>query len=319
MKEEYEIVEHSQIEDMNVFLVEMTYRLPHMHREFEICMVLSGEVDIYTGRDTYRFRRGEMMILNPRQTHEIHALTENSLILSFQAASGLFNRIYPDIKNLWFEDVRIEDFDGGLFKSRLLELSLAYLRKDAGYEFFCMADFAWVFGSLLVNSRWHLISEKERVDNATKSERLRRLLDYIEENFSGKLLLSDLAESEGVSMYYLSHFFKEMLGMPFQDYLAVTRFEKARRLVEHTDMSLTEISLECGFSDYRYLNKIYQKQLGYTPKDYRKSHEASGTDISSKGADPFNTQRFCTEQESIEIIEIAFEKYKVPRQDALQK
>lgn len=48
MKEEYEIVEHSQIEDLNIFLVEMTYRCPHMHREFEICMILSGEVAVYT-------------------------------------------------------------------------------------------------------------------------------------------------------------------------------------------------------------------------------------------------------------------------------
>ena len=102
MKEEYEIIEHSQIEDLNIFLVEMTYRCPHMHREFEICMVLSGTVTIYTNGEKQDFEKGSLILFNPRQTHEIHALTENSLILSVQVASGFYKKIYSDISCLEF-------------------------------------------------------------------------------------------------------------------------------------------------------------------------------------------------------------------------
>ena len=317
MHEEYEIVEHNQIRDMNIFLVEMTYRRPHLHREFEICMVLSGEVDIYTERKSYRFRRGGLMIFNPGQTHEIHAITENSLILSLQAASGLFKRIYPDITSLRFDDVCIsgggygEGVKGNELRSlcrKLLELSLTYLEKGDGYEFFCMSGFAEVFGRLMVSRPWHLISEKEKQDSLTKGERLKRILDYIEENYTEKLLLSDIAETENLSVYYLSHFFKEMLGMSFQDYLAVTRFETARRLVEHSDKSLTEICLECGFSDYRYLNKIYQKQLGYTPMEYRRSHEILPPSTAER-ADLIDTQRFFSDGDSVKLINLSLQKY----------
>lgn len=59
--------------------------------------------------------------------------------------------------------------------------------------------------------------------------------------------------------------------MSFQDYVALTRFEHARRLLESTDMTIVEICGECGFSDRRYLNKVCLQQTGMSPKEYRKS------------------------------------------------
>ena len=54
------------------------------------------------------------------------------------------------------------------------------------------------------------------------------------------MLLGDLAEEMGVSLYYLSHFFKENFGMPFQEYLSRLRCEKARHDLLMTDLSLLD-------------------------------------------------------------------------------
>ena len=118
-----------------------------------------------------------------------------------------------------------------------------------------------------------------------------------------KILLSDIADMENLSLYYLSHLFKETLGLSFQQYVALLRFERARKMVEQTNKSLTEISMECGFSDYRYLNKIYQKQLGYTPIEYRNSHMDHFPEKAEE--DLTNMQRFYTEEDSLKILELA--------------
>ena len=311
MKEEYEIVEHSQIEDLNIFLVEMTYRCPHMHREFEICMILSGEVAVYTNRQRQDFRKGDLILFNPRQTHELHGLTENSLILSVQVASGFYKRIYPEISRLEFGRIALADGDKQLsrrMQSLILKLASAYLKKEEGYEFFCMAYMSEFFGELLRSQPCHLISEKEKSERYTKGKRMSRIMDYVENHFTEKLLLSDISELEGLSVYYLSHFFREMLGISFQEYIALRRFERARKMVEQTNRSITEICMECGFSDYRYLNKIYQKQLGYTPMEYRSSHEISVL-RDRKEEDVINTQTFCSTEDSLEILKIAEERY----------
>lgn len=313
MKEEYEIIEHSQIEDLNIFLVEMTYRCPHMHREFEICMVLSGTVIIYTNGERHNFERGSLILFNPRQTHEIHTLTENSLILSVQVASGFYKRIYSEISRLQFDGIAVAGDNGRLLQKMqllILKLASAYLKKETGYEFFCMAYLSEFFGELLQNQPWHLISEKEKSERYTKGKRMSRIMDYVENHYTEKLLLSDISELEGLSVYYLSHFFKEMLGLSFQEYIALRRFERARKMVEQTNRSLTEICMECGFSDYRYLNKIYKKQLGYTPIEYRSSHEISLVN-EKKEEDVTNTQVFCSIEDSLELLKIAEERYKI--------
>ncbi|GFI08284.1 bifunctional transcriptional activator/DNA repair enzyme AdaA [Lachnospiraceae bacterium] len=310
MREEYEIVKHAQMQDLNIFLVEMTYRSPHMHKEFEICMVLSGTITIYTSQETQNFEKGDLILFNPYQTHELHSLTEKSIILSIQAASGFCKRAYPEISRVKFEDVvlsmeKLECGEKGIhyLQKLLLEVSKIYLRKEDNYEFFCMSRLYEVFGILLSSQKWQIISEKERTERYNRGKRLKRITDYIEMHFMEKILLSDIADMENLSLYYLSHLFKETLGLSFQQYVALLRFERARKMVEQTNKSLTEISMECGFSDYRYLNKIYQKQLGYTPIEYRNSHMDHFPEKAEE--DLTNMQRFYTEEDSLKILELA--------------
>ena len=58
--------------------------------------------------------------------------------------------------------------------------------------------------------------------------------------------------------------------MTFQQYLSGLRLEKARRLLLESDKKLLDICLECGFSDGKYLNRLFAKRYGCTPKEYRK-------------------------------------------------
>ena len=70
-------------------------------------------------------------------------------------------------------------------------------------------------------------------------------------------------------------------------------------------MSITTICMECGFSDYRYLNNIYKKQLGYTPIEYRNSHAVTDGYIEKKATDLENMQEFYSREESLKLLKIA--------------
>ena len=305
--QEYEIVKHLQMEDLNLFLVGMTYRRPHMHKEFEICLVLSGEVSVFANREAKVFGKGDVILCNPHQSHELHALTENVVILSVQIASGFCVRAYPDIRRVEFDGIHLSfaEDSGELRRLRglLLKVAKLYFKKEKNYEFFCMSCLYEIFGVLLCTQKWHRISGKEQTERYHKGKRLNRITDYIESHFTEKVMLTDIARMEHLSMHYLSHFFREMLGIPFQQYVALMRFERARKLVERTNKSITEICLECGFSDYRYLNKIYQKQLGYTPMEYRKCHTIHA--VEEKNEDVINTQTFYSVWDSIKLLELA--------------
>ena len=98
MRHEYEIVEHPHLEYLNLFLVKMAHRRLHLHREFEICMVLDGEITVYTTGKTTVLKKEDVILLNPRQVHAFHSMTENALILSIQVMPGAFEKIWPGIR-----------------------------------------------------------------------------------------------------------------------------------------------------------------------------------------------------------------------------
>ena len=115
------------------------------------------------------------------------------------------------------------------------------------------------------------ITTNQKKQAAQMTQRNRRILNYIDSHSVEKLLLSDIAAAEGLSLHYLSHWFRDHFGMRFQDYLSQTRCEMARRMMILTDLSLTDISVACGFSDYKYFQRGFQQHFGQSPSEFRRS------------------------------------------------
>lgn len=130
-----------------------------------------------------------------------------------------------------------------------------------------------IFHQFLQLDEYHIISEAERDTYQLQQQRIRQISDYIDQHYSEKLLLSDIAAKLDLSLYYLSHFFKESFRLSFQDYLARIRSEKARQLLLLTRQSLLDISMSVGFSDPKYFNSSFRKQYSCTPKEYRRQFD----------------------------------------------
>ena len=64
--------------------------------------------------------------------------------------------------------------------------------------------------------------------------------------------------------------FKKNLGMTFTEHLNQTRVGKSCSLLTSTTLSLSEIASRCGFEDQSYFSKVFKKQMGVSPKEYRK-------------------------------------------------
>lgn len=303
---EYEFISHNRIHHLNAFIVELHSRNPHVHRDFELCLVLGGEVYVYSNRENYRFRRDDLFLFNPLQPHELRAVGDRVLILSVQASLAFCSGFFPDINRLQFERT---DLSGALDEDRLetlrmtlLDLAAAYFDQSYGHEFLCFSLLNRLFHKLLLAVPHRLISEARQTREMARFHRLRRILQHIDENYADKLLLRAIAEKENLSLSYLSHFFRDNLNIPFQDYLNEIRFEKALQLVARTDKPLIDICMETGFSDTRYLNKMFMKRLGATPAEYRKSRKAEPGAYAAGEPAYGNVQTFLADEESLAFL-----------------
>ncbi|MEK3687507.1 response regulator [Paenibacillus sp. LMG 31459] len=97
-----------------------------------------------------------------------------------------------------------------------------------------------------------------------------RIIQHMREDLSYPYKLEELAASINYSVPYFSSMFKKAVGESFIQYLSRLRIEKAKLLLLTTDHKTFEISESIGFENYRSFNRIFKKEAGVSPSDYRR-------------------------------------------------
>ena len=98
---------------------------------------------------------------------------------------------------------------------------------------------------------------------------IKKAIQFISQNFSDNISLSDVADHVHLNPAYFSTIFKQSTGSSFKEYLNMVRIEESKRLLANTDYSVIDISVATGFEDQSYFSKVFKKYTGLTPKQYR--------------------------------------------------
>ncbi|QZH74255.1 MAG: helix-turn-helix transcriptional regulator [Erythrobacter sp.] len=99
----------------------------------------------------------------------------------------------------------------------------------------------------------------------------RRCLELMREKLSEDISLDDLAAEAQLSPFHFARMFKQSLGVPPRVYLTRLRMEKACDLLERTDLSITEIALDVGYSSNQVLARVFLKYMRLSPSQYRRA------------------------------------------------
>ena len=115
-----------------------------------------------------------------------------------------------------------------------------------------------------------LKTSEKRTEGTPRHQILRPVVEYIHNNKHENIMLAQMAQLSHTSPSYLSRLFKKEMGKTFSDYVADFKMTVAKELLENTDLSVTDISNDLGFSDSGYFIKIFKKHEGVTPAIFRK-------------------------------------------------
>jgi PAS domain S-box-containing protein len=135
--------------------------------------------------------------------------------------------------------------------------------------------------------RWHLavtdIEDRKRDEEALRHEkpsilvevglesiRLKRVLDYVSENFRGDITLQKLADIAGYSPFHFARKFTLTVGIPPQRYLARMRLDNAMLELAAGQLSLAEVAFNARFSSQASFTRAFHRFAGTTPKQYQR-------------------------------------------------
>lgn len=119
-----------------------------------------------------------------------------------------------------------------------------------------------------IQAWWNLIEEIGLDDNSNWDIHSIRL--YIEEHYQENISLSTLSDMFFFSPQYIAKKFKELFQTTVITYQMELRMDKAKSLLKHTNMSVSEIAQTVGYADENYFSKVFRKQQGVSPLKYRK-------------------------------------------------
>ena len=108
--------------------------------------------------------------------------------------------------------------------------------------------------------------------NFTLHSGIKRALDFTFKECHRTITLDEISSIAGLNKHYFSREFRKVTNCSYITYINQLRCQKAIVLLLNTDLSIRDISIQCGFSDQAYFDKVFSKHYGITPSGYRKEN-----------------------------------------------
>lgn len=240
--------------------------ISHYHEEIEIAYVESGNISAYSSSYEISLHAGDICIFMPGEIHSFFSKDENNIFIFKLNTHSYIEKINFDNIRLLNNKISPDNINYKTFYEIINEIHKEYTEKKQGYEFAIRS----LKNSFILNILRHL--EYRTEDRSKNIHMINDINNYLEQHYTEKIILSDIAEVCHMSKYYFSHIFKQLTGMSFISYLSLFRTEKATILLRYTNKSMNDIAYECGFGNVRSFNRMFKENLNITPLQYKKLH-----------------------------------------------
>jgi AraC-like DNA-binding protein len=279
-----ELIRYEKLKHVKFLVNRIQFRKEHIHNEFEIFIVLKGSGIAKIKNKSYSLKEGDIFLINSGEVHsymrdplytlDVEDTDDVPLFLFVQISNHCLREYFPQIRTTIFNSCNLRDYlsdeEANSMINLLVQSAKIYFMEEPLYQLNVLSNIAKVLVSCYKEVPHEIISEAQKTNLKQKNLRVERIISYIDANFETQIRLQDLAEQENLSPTHFSHLFTSLFGVTFQNYVNIKRMEQCIRLMPNKEKTLLEISYESGFSDPKYMNRMFIKHFGYTPKEYRK-------------------------------------------------
>lgn len=249
----------------------------HFHPEYELNFIYKGKgVRRIIGDHTAEITDVELVLAGPNLIHgwelnnctckEIYEITVH-IQQDLLQEKMLSRRIFKSIKDMFNRSRH-----GILFSHETtmkIMPRLMLLPKLHGIQYFL--EFISILHDLSCSENQTLLSTQfSEVNDFQNSERIKKVYEYIQENFHRKIGLEEISQLVNMSPVTFNRFIKKRTSKTFITYVNDTRISYAARYLIESEKSIGEIGYECGFNNIANFNRIFKKSKNCTPSEYRK-------------------------------------------------
>ncbi|MEH7096158.1 helix-turn-helix domain-containing protein [Neobacillus vireti] len=258
-----------------ISLQNIEYSSHHIHLGIEILLVIRGEIELTVNQQSFHLAENDLLLINTNDIRSIKGNKEN-VVLSLQIPLDLIEPHYPNIQECYFICNSSKEGNGlyllfDQIRQLMAKILIAYYQKQDGSEIEINGLIFQLVTLLIRNFKTTHIGSHQFTE--MKDERIRELLAFIERNYRKPISLEEIAKQQYLSLYYLSRYFKQEVGVSFSQYIKNVRLKSAVHELLYTDHNILQISLNNGFPNVKAFNKAFKEMYQQTPTEYRSLHK----------------------------------------------
>lgn len=241
----------------------------------ELLYINSGEVNLEIGKTTTRLEKYDLLILTARNKKAIVTPVVEGAKFDYLliCVAGISIKDSIDIENNELNVVKYNlKEDSNNLKTIIRLINHEYNNLDSEHE---LAIKSYV-NLLIINLLRSKTTKFYKLKLKKNSKECEYIKQYMDENYSQKIKLDDLASLAFMNKFYLVHEFKKYIGKTPINYLVDRRVDASKELLATTNLSIEKIAEKVGFSSQSYFNQVFKKKLGTSPTQYRRSAKQSG-------------------------------------------
>lgn len=254
----------------------------HTHDDYcELVVVMSGFADHIINGERYPIRKGDVFVISGKTEHgyenpfdfhicnimfRMRFLNLSDMDISGSAGfQALFVLEPHQSRNFGFRSVLRLSSEEFADVHRLVNIIHdEYTQRRIGWKTLVKAEFLRL---VVMLSR---LSETDSFEESTGYVKLAPAIAHIEQHYHETLSVAELADISHYSERQFNRLFKSAFGCLPSKYIKRMRIQKARELLIDTQLSITEIAHCCGYPDSSYFSKLFQSEVGFSPRDFRK-------------------------------------------------
>lgn len=253
----------------------------HSHAFHEMVYIFSGKGKHITEQGTYDMEPGELFIVRPGRPHaysdrdhvklvnimfDLNRLPYPTGLLRAEPAFRAFFDFGPGLADDFRYRNRLTLFDDDRLRTEKLlhELIAEYAAQRIGRQARLIALLTELFIHII------RVCGNTRYAGARNLMLLERICAFLKDNPDRDLTVPGIAKRYGLSQKSLERLFLDSMQCTPSSYRCNLRLEKAKQLLLDDSDSITGIAFRCGFCDSSYFTKMFRKQFGVSPRDFRR-------------------------------------------------
>ncbi len=267
------ITDNSRRDKIRLEIESRTDGKEHFHRDIELLYVLDGMLEVSVAGEKTTLRPNDIFLVNSNKPHSLRSGED----VLFAKISILYELIGDVIREkhviFWCDSTKEESGKYSELRETILLLLKNYYDNQMDTGSFRHISLSYKIMDLLSKefSLKKIHSENDG-DSVDVEDRILEINDYIQQNYRQQVGIKDLADQLYLSVGYLSRFFKKYFGMSFTEYINQIRLYYAMDELMHTDIPVTAVAFNNGFSSLSNFNRVFKEEYGETPTVFRKKN-----------------------------------------------